>query len=441
MSERLVVIGGDASGMGAASIVRRTREDVEIVALERGGYTSYAACGIPYVVGGEVGGIDDLVARTPEEFARRGIDVRLGHEVTAVDLGSRTVEARDLAADRTVTLGFDQLMVGTGARPVVPSWPGVDLPHVSVAHKLPDAVRIDGLAAGVDGRPVVVVGGGYIGIEMSEALRARGARVTVVDAADQVLALLDPDMAARVADAALSYGIDVVLGANVEGITPEAVVVDGTELPAELVVLGIGIRPNSELAAGAGLELGVRDAIRVDDTQRTTAEGVYAAGDCAETHNRVSGRPTWIALGTVANKTSRVAGRNLAGIPTRFPGVLGTAITRLVDTEIARTGLNLAEAEAAGFEPVATTIEDRTVASYMPQAHELVLRIVHDRPTGRLLGGQIVGGRGSAKRIDTVASALWGGFTVDELIYLDLAYAPPFSGVWDPVNTAGRVAS
>jgi NADPH-dependent 2,4-dienoyl-CoA reductase/sulfur reductase-like enzyme len=440
MSERLVVVGGDAGGMSAASVVRRARPDVEIVVFERGHITSYAACGIPYVVAGEVATTDALVVRTPQQFAERDIDVRLGHEVVRIDVDERVVEARDLDRGGTTVLGFDQLMIGTGARPIVPDWPGVDLPHVSVAHKLPDADRIRDLAADVDGRPVAVVGGGYVGIEMAEALLARGARVTLLDAAPQLMGNLDPAMAARVAAAAERLGIDVRLEAEVEGITPAAVTVGGAEVPAELVVLGLGVRPNSELAAEAGLTTGVRGAIRVEPTQRTSVEGVYAAGDCAETRNRVSDRPTWIALGTVANKTARVAGQNLAGGHARFSGALGTAITRLVDTEIARTGLSTGEAEEAGFEPVATVVESTTIAGYMPESNPIAVQIVHDGPTGKLLGGQIVGGRGSAKRIDTIATALWGGLLVEELTELDLAYAPPFSGVWDPVNIAARHA-
>jgi NADPH-dependent 2,4-dienoyl-CoA reductase/sulfur reductase-like enzyme len=320
-------------------------------------------------------------------------------------------------------------------------WPGVDLPHVSVAHTLPDAVRLDALAAGCQGRDAVVVGGGYIGIEMAEALLARGARVAVLDVAPALLRNLDPAMSERVAEAARRHGVELHLEVHVEAVTPSSVVTAEVEVPADLVVLALGVTPNTELAAGAGLATGVRDAISVDDHQRTSAERVWSAGDCAESIHRVTGRPTWIALGTVANKAARVAAANVAGGDVAFGGVLGTAITRLVDTEIARTGLTVDEADEAGFEPVATTIEATTQAGYMPGSRTMAVQLVHDRATGRLLGGQIVGGPGAGKRIDTVATAVWAGLAIEELVDLDLAYAPPFSPVWDPVNTAARTAA
>ena len=424
--------------MTAAATVRRARPDVEIVVLERGTRTSYAACGIPFVVCGEVPDVETLVARSPEQFRAQGIDVRLRTEATAIDLAAGTVEAHDLDADSVETFGFDRLMIGTGARPVVLPWPGVDLPHVSVAHTLSDATRLVELATGCADRPVAIIGGGYIGIEMAEAFLVRGARVAILDIADRLLQNLDPAMSQRVADAARRLGIELHLGVHVEGITETAVIAAEGEIPADIVVLALGVTPNTEFAADAGLATGVRGAISVDDHQRTSAEGVYAAGDCCESWHRVTGRPTWIALGTVANKASRVAGVNLAGGDATYGGVLGTAITRLVDTEIARTGLTVAEATDAGFDPAATTIEAPTRARYSPGASTMAVQLVHDRSTRRLLGGQIVGGEGAGKRVDTIATALWAGLAVDELVDLDLAYAPPFSPVWDPVNIAAR---
>jgi NADPH-dependent 2,4-dienoyl-CoA reductase/sulfur reductase-like enzyme len=442
MTERLVVIGGDAGGMAAASGVRRLRPEVEIIVVEKGGHTSYAMCGIPYVVAGEVDDVDQLVARTPEEFGAMGIDVRTHTEATAIDLDARTVETRDVDSGAVERLGFDQLMIGTGARPIVPAWAHADHPQVSVVHTLPDAARLEAMAAGCADRRVVVVGGGYIGIEMAEAFLARGAHVTLVTRGSHLLGNLDPEMSDRVADAARAAGIDVVLGRAVEGLTATAVVTgSGVELPADIVVLALGVRPNSELGAAAGLATGIQGALVVDDHQRTSVEGVYAAGDCCETFHRVSGRPTWIALGTTANKASRVAGVNLGGGDAAFGGVLGTAITRLVRTEIARTGLNEAQAVEAGFDPVGTTIDSTTRASYFPGTEGIAVRLVHDRSSRRLLGGQIVGGAGAGKRIDTVATALWAALEVDDMVDLDLAYAPPFGPVWDPVNTAARQAA
>ncbi|MCD9624737.1 FAD-dependent oxidoreductase [Rhabdothermincola salaria] len=441
MTERLVVIGGDAGGMAAASGVRRARPDLEIVVLEKGVRTSYAACGIPYHVSGEVDDVESLVARAPEVFrAKQDIDVRLRHEAMAIDLGARTVEARDLEGGETVTLGFDQLMIGTGARPIAPPWSGIGQPGVHLVHTLADASAIAALATDVEGRRVAVVGGGYIGVEMAEAFVQRGARVTVYDMAPQLLRNLDPDMAALVGDAAEGHGIELRLGQPVVDVEPGRVIGQQDSHEADLIVLGLGVTPNGELAGAAGLTTGVRGAISVDDHQRTSAEGVYAAGDCCESHHRVTGQPTWIALGTVANKAARVAGINLGGGDARFPGVLGTAITRLFDTEIARTGLTEVEALAAGFDPVATTVRASTRAHYFPGNGPVHVKLVHDRGDRRLLGGQIVGAPGAGKRIDTIATALWAEMSVDDLVYLDLAYAPPFSPVWDPVNTAARQA-
>lgn len=441
MTERLVVVGGDAGGMAAASGARRLRPDLEIVVLERGVRTSYAACGIPFHVGGEVPDVEALVARAPEVFRQKqDIDVRLRHEALAVDLAARTVEARDLEADTTVTLGFDQLMIGTGARPVRPSWPGVDLPHVHLAHTLADASGLAEAARGIAGRPVVVVGGGYIGLEMAEAFVGLGARVTLLDIAGQLLRNLDADMAARVLTAVEAAGVDVRLEHHVTAIEPGTVVTEEGPIPAELVVLGMGVIPNGELAAAAGLATGIRGAIAVDDHQRTSAEGVYAAGDCGESHHRVTGQPTWIALGTVANKAARVAGTNLGGGDATFAGVLGTAITRFDTTEISRTGLTEVEAAAAGLDATATTVTASTRAHYYPGNGPITVKLVHETATRRLLGGQIVGAPGAGKRIDTIATALWAGLAVDDLVDLDLAYAPPFSPVWDPVNTAARQA-
>jgi NADPH-dependent 2,4-dienoyl-CoA reductase/sulfur reductase-like enzyme len=427
--------------MTAASAVRRARPDAEIVVLEKGGRTSYAACGIPYLVAGEVPDVEELVARPPEAFRKQGIDVRLGTRATAIDLDARKIEARDVDSGATELVAFDQLMIATGARPMVPDWPGVDLPHVSVAHTLPDASRLDQLAAGAHGGEAVVIGGGYIGIEMAEAFLARGVHVTLVDIAPQLLRNIDPELAERVLAAAVRLGVDVQLERHVTGITERHVTTEEGDLPADVVVLALGVIPNGEIAAEAGITTGIRGAISVDDHQRTSAEGVYAAGDCCESWHRVTGRPTWIALGTVANKAGRVAGVNLSGGDAAYGGVLGTAITRLVDTEIARTGLTMVEAADAGFDAIATDVEAQTRAHYFPGSAPIAVRLVHERGTGRLLGGQIVGGEGAGKRIDTIATALWAGLSVGDMVDLDLAYAPPFSPVWDPVNTAARQAA
>jgi NADPH-dependent 2,4-dienoyl-CoA reductase/sulfur reductase-like enzyme len=442
MAERVVVIGGDAAGMSAASQARRGRPDLEIVVLEKGNWTSYAACGIPYVVSGAVDSLDDLVMRTPQEFRDRlRIDVRMRHEAMGVDLDRRRVEVRDHEHHRTIELGFDQLVIATGARPIRPPLPGIELDHVRGVQTLDDAQVLLDLAKTRQCRKVVVVGAGYIGLEMAEAFLNWGAAVTLIDASPQVMRTLDPDMAERLHPQIERRGVDLRLDVKVTGFEPRAVLTADGPIEADLVVLGLGVTPNSNLAADAGIELGVRDAIRVDRRQRTSGDGVWAAGDCAESYHRVSERPIHVALGTVANKQGRVAGVNLGGGYATFPGVVGTAITRICDLEIARTGLTEAEADTAGFSHLAVSIDSTTRAGYFPGARPMTVKMVVERDTGRVLGTQIVGGDGAAKRIDTVATALTARMTVTDLIDLDLSYAPPFSGVWDPVQVAARVAA
>ena len=437
-----MIIGGDAGGMAAVSQVRKTRPDMEIVAFERGHYTSYSACGIPYLVGGEVSTLDELVARTPQAFRDRfRVDVRTRHEVTAIDLDAREVEVRAIEQDRTLRLGFDQAIVATGGTPVRPDLPGITGDHVLGVQTLDDARELLSRATSEDLRHVVVIGGGYIGLEMAEAFVNRGAHVTLVEAGEQVMRSLDPDMAALVVAAMREFGVDVHLRQPATGFEPGRVLTDDGDLEADLVVLGIGVAPNSALAKESGLEMGVRDAVRVNRRQQTSADGVWAAGDCCESIHLVSGKPVHIALGTVANKQSRVAGINIGGGYATFGGVVGTAITRICHTEIARTGLSEREAADAGFAFRSTVIEGSTRARYLPGRKRTTVKLVTEERTGRLLGGQIVGEEGAAKRIDVLATAITAGMAVHEMIDLDLGYAPPFSPVWDPVLVAARVAS
>lgn len=443
MAQRLVVIGGDAAGMAAASQARRLDPSLDIVALERGTRTSYSACGIPYLVAGDVDSPDDLVARTPDEFRQdQRIDVRMRHEAMGIDLDARTVEVRDLAHERTFRLAFDQLMIGTGAHPIRPDLPGIDLPHVRGVQTLDDGCRLLAEAKELECRDVVVVGAGYIGLEMAEAFHRWGARVTMIEAADRPMSrTLDPDVGDRLIDEVKGLGIDARFGVAVEGFEEGRVLTEIGPVRADLVVLGLGVGPNAGLAEEAGLELGSRGSIRVSRRQQTSVEGVWAAGDCAETYHRVSQRRIHIALGTVANKTARVAGVNLGGGYATFPGVVGTAITKICGTEVARTGLSTAEAERAGFVVVSSVIDATTIAGYLPEAEPMAIKAIAEKGTGRLLGMQIVGGSGSAKRIDTAATAVTAEMTVFDVIELDLSYAPPFSSTWDPVQVAARVVA
>ena len=440
MAERLVVVGGDAGGMAAATQARRRRADLEIVALEKGRWTSYSACGIPYLIGGDLDAVDDLVTRDPQTFRDQlNIDVRTGHEVTALDLDARRVEIRDHNHGRTFSLGFDMLHLGLGAVPLRPELPGIDGDQVHGVQHLEDAARLLERLEGERLASVVVVGGGYIGLEMAEAFVRRGCpTVTVVEKSSEVMGTLDPDMGALVGDAMRRFGIVVQTGVDVTAFSPGMVHTSDGDVAADLVVLGLGVVANTALAGQAGLETGEKGAIAVDTRQRTSADGVWAAGDCCLSHHLVSRRPVHLPLGTVANKQGRVAGINLGGGYATFPGVVGTAVTKVCSTEVARTGLNEAEAGRLGLGWEATRITSTTRAGYFPGAGEITVKMLAERGSGRLLGAQLVGQEGAAKRIDVVATAITRGMTVDEVVDLDLSYAPPFSPVWDPVLIAAR---
>jgi NADPH-dependent 2,4-dienoyl-CoA reductase/sulfur reductase-like enzyme len=426
--------------MAAAAVARRRRPDLEIVALEMGRWTSYSACGIPYLVGGSVRGLDSLIARRPDEFRAMRIDVRTEHEVIGLDLDARKAEVHNRAHGRSFQLGFDLLHVATGARPHRPDLPGMDLPHVHGVQTLDDAAALLDDAGKRSPRHVVVVGSGYVGLELAEAFVERRASVTVIEAASEVMGTLDPDMGGLVARALRDTGVAVRVGETVMAISATSVHTEQGDVRADLVVLGLGVEPNSHVGAVAGLETGVRGAIRVDRQQRTSAAGVWAAGDCCESTHVVSGQPVYVALGTVANKQGRVAGINISGGYATFPGVAGTAVTRICSIEVGRTGLSEAEAVAAGFAPVVAKIDATTMAGYMPDARPITVKLVVEKVSGRVLGAQIVGGSGSAKRVDVIATAIAGRLTVEDLLGLDLGYAPPYSSVWDPVQVAARQA-
>lgn len=446
MGERLVIIGGDAAGMSAASQARRRRgpDDLEIIAFEKGNYTSYSACGIPYFLGGVVESVDKLIMRTPERFRDKyDIDARTGHEVTGIDLDARTVTVRSQEGESIVA--FDQLVVATGGKPLRPPLENVDAAGIFGVQVLADGLAIQKAIEQDGARRAVIVGGGYIGLEMAEALSNRGLTVTLVDKLEQPMSTLDPDMGGLMADAMRNVGVEVFLGEGVEGFEQEnghvtAVVTEGRTLPTDIVILGIGARPNTDLARDAGIPIGRSGGIAVDRRMRTEVDGVWSAGDCAEKFHRVSRKPVAIALGTHANKEGRVVGVNIGGGYATFPGVIGTAVSKVCEYEVGRTGLKESEAEDAGLEYLTVTVDSQTRAGYFPGAAPIKTKLVVERTTGVLLGGQIVGKEGAAKRIDVLATAVWNGMTVEEFMNIDLSYAPPFSPVWDPVLIAARKA-
>ncbi|MGA5046600.1 FAD-dependent oxidoreductase [Streptomyces arboris] len=451
-AERLVVIGGDAAGMSAASQARRLKgpDELEIIAFERSAFTSYSACGIPYWVSGEVGGPDDLIARTPEEHRERDIDLRMRTEVTEIDVAGRRVRALDRESGDTYWTGFDKLVIATGARPVRPELPGIDAPGVHGVQTLGDGqALLDSLDAVGSGsgktRRAVVVGAGYIGVEMAEAMLKRGFEVTVLNRGEQPMATLDPDMGKLVHDAMDGLGITTVNGASVTKILtgPDGrvseVATEERTYPADVVVLGIGVEPEAELAREAGLTVGPHGGILTDLAMRAVGhENIWAGGDCVEVLDLVAGRSRHIALGTHANKHGQVIGSNVGGGYGTFPGVVGTAVSKVCDLEIARTGLREKDARAVGLRYVTATIESTQRAGYYPGAKPMTVKMIAELRTGRLLGVQIVGREGSAKRVDVAAVALTAGMTVEQMTALDLGYAPPFSPVWDPILVAAR---
>ena len=431
---RLVVVGGGAAGMSAATAARRTDPDLDVTVFEAGGYVAYGMCGIPYYLGGVVDRVERLLAYPPEEFLGRGIELRLDTPVIAI-------EADHVRTATGETVGFDALVLAAGAEPILPRLPGLDNPRVFTVRTMADAVRLrEMLDAGV--RRALVLGAGYVGLEAAEALIERGAETTVVEALPHVLSTVDEPVGALVAEE-LRRHVRLLLGRRLTGVRPHAerltAVIDcehGEEcLGVDLVVVAVGIRPATALLpAAARLPTG---ELVVDDRMRTSMPNVFAAGDCVAHHHRVLGRPAPVPLGPAANKTGRVAGTVAAGGDASFPGVVGTAAVKVFDLHVARTGLSLAEAGAGGLEAVATDAESRSRAKYYPGSEPLFVRLVHE-PGGRLLGAQLAGRNGVAKRIDVVATALYAGLDIADLTRLDLSYAPPFAPVYDPVAVAAQ---
>ncbi|MGC5563551.1 FAD-dependent oxidoreductase [Streptomyces sp. FR-108] len=447
--ERLVVVGGDAAGMSAASQARRLKgpDELEIIAFERGHFSSFSACGIPYWVGGDVDDRDKLIARSPAEHRERGIDLRMRTEVTELDVDGGRVRSRDLDSGTEAWTSYDKLVIATGARPVRPPLPGIDAPGVHGVQTLDDGQALIDTLSRTEGRRAVVIGAGYIGVEMAEALINRGYEVTVVNRGKEPMATLDPDMGRLVHDAMEGMNITMVNDAEVTKILTgddgrvRAVVTEDAEYPADVVVLGIGVRPETALAEAAGLPLGDHRGLLTDLAMRVRGhENIWAGGDCVEVLDLVSGSERHIALGTHANKHGQVIGSNVGGGYATFPGVVGTAVSKVCDLEIARTGLREKDAHRAGLRFEAVTIESTNSAGYYPKADLMTVKMLAELRTGRLLGVQIVGREGAAKRVDIAAVALTAGMTVEQMTALDLGYAPPFSPVWDPILVAARKA-
>ncbi len=446
---RIVIVGGVAGGAAAAAKARRTDEHAEIFMFERGPHVSFANCGLPYYVGGDIAERASLLLQTPESFWRRfRVRVHVRHEVLGIDRVARNVQVRNLETNEVYLQPYDALVLSPGAGAIVPQLAGLPARNVFVVKTVPDSDAVRTWLDDEKPTRAVVVGAGFIGLETAEALHTRGLHVTVVELQPQVLPALDPDMAELVARRLRERGVDLVLGDGIAGLETDATqtvtgvrLASGKVLPAGIVILSIGVRPELKLALDAGLEIGKAGGIAVNERQQTSDPNIYAAGDAVEVIQRVTGQKVRMPLAGPASKQGRVAGANAAGGDLRFPGALGTAILGTMGISAGRTGLTERDAQAAGMDVLVTHTHNLDHASYYPGAQMLHIKLVTDAKTGRLLGGQVVGENGVDKRLDVLAMALQAGMHVEELEEADLAYAPQFSSARDPVIMAGHVAA
>lgn len=448
---RILIVGGVAGGASAAARARRLSEAAEIVVFERGPYISFANCGLPYHVGGEIPERDDLLLQTPESLrARFNLDVRTQTEVTAINRDQRCLRVRHLPSGHESTEPYDVLILSTGASPLRPPIPGIDRPGHFTVRNIPDIDRIQSWIEERKACTAVVVGGGYIGLEMAEQLRHRKLKVTVVEALPQVMAPLDPDMAAWLHHELNLHEVDLVLANPVAAFEPPApdetaaastvVLRSGRRLPADLVILGLGVRPDTALGREAGLELGRLGGLRVNEQLQTSDPSIYAVGDAIEVRDAVTGAWSLIPLAGPANRQGRIAADNILGTPATYQHTWGTAVLRLFSLTAACVGANEKTLTQAGRSYQSLHLHPSSHAGYYPGASPIALKVLFDPSSGRLLGAQAVGADGADKRIDVLATALQAGLTVDQIAQLELAYAPPFSSAKDPVNLAGMAA-
>jgi NADPH-dependent 2,4-dienoyl-CoA reductase/sulfur reductase-like enzyme len=426
----LVVVGGEAAGLSAAARARRLDARLPVVVLEKGPVVSYGACGLPYLLEGRVREAADLIVHTPEYFRQeRNIEVRTGARVAAV-----SHPRREVALESGERIRYDRLILATGAHCDTSAIAGADQPHVFTLHTLEDAERLRAFLRDRRPRRAVVIGAGYIGVEVADALSRNGLRVTILERGADVLLRDDGPFSDAVRRTLEAHGVELRCGVNVESIEPDRV----AGAPCDLVIAAAGFKPNVDLATSAGVAIGRTGAIAADDHMETNVHGIFTAGDCAETMHLVSGRPAWIPLGTTANKTGRVAGANAAGGRERFAGVVGTSIVGIFGTAFATTGLSVAQARAEGLSPVSARID--SLSRYYDGVNTTV-ELVADSATGRLIGGSVIGEDGAAGRINVIAAALHARMKAEDFAAVDLAYSPPFSPVWDPLLIAAQQLS
>lgn len=480
MAERMIIVGGVAAGMSAAAKARRVNHAMEIVVYEKSGYVSYGACGFPYFIKGEIARVEKLLARSPAQFQKDGIQVHTRHEVTVIHPDGQTVEVMDLDSGRVFSDCWDALILATGGRILRPRIPGSNLRGIFSLRTVEDALAIKEWIETRQPRQAIILGAGYVGLEMAEALHAHGIRVTLIEQQGQVLPGMDADMAALAQTALERNGVDVLLNTGVTSFIGENLVQAITErvvcalgdaigsadhpkgsgangtrpgglavreavlgyhaLPADMVILGMGGRPNVDLARQAGITLGATGAVAVDAQQRTNLPGIWAAGAVAEAYHRLLERPIYMPTAPVASKQGRVAGTNAAGGQSAFPGIYGTSTAKVFDLAVAQTGLTEKQAAQTSYTANSVVITSSSRPGYMPGSAPVHVKLVYEAGSQRLLGAQMAGDASIAKRIDVISAGLQAGWTISDLAELDLSYSPPYAPVWDPILTAANIA-
>ena len=437
---KTVIIGGVAGGASAAARLRRLDESAEIIILERGEYVSFANCGLPYYIGGVITDKNNLTLQTPESFrARFQIDVRVNSEAVKIDPEAKTVAVKNLKTGETYQESYDTLILSPGAEPIRPNIDGIDSDFVFALRNIPDTLKIKAYIEQTSPKSAVVIGGGYIGVEMAENLKEAGLHVSIVELADHLIAPLDFDMAADVHRYIQSKGMELYLNNGVKAIDGHTVVLQNGELQADMMILSVGVRPETAIAKACGIQTNSRGSILVDRNMKTNIPAIYAVGDAVEVRDFVSGKPAFIPLAGPANKQGRIAADNIVGIPSEYTGTQGSAVLKLFDMTVATTGLNEKSAKAAGIEYDKTYIYSGSHASYYPDANNMSIKALWDKKTQKLLGAQIVGFDGVDKRMDVLATAIRFGAKITDLTALELCYAPPFGSAKDPVNMLGFV--
>lgn len=441
---KLVVIGGVAAGMSAASKLKRMKKDAQAVVYEKGDFLSYGACGLPYFVSGEDDDYQKLIARPLEHFEKMGIEIHLRHEVVKVVPEKKQVVVKDLENNNKFTETYDKLMISTGSTPIIPALAGIELENIYVLKTLEDGIQLREAASRADVKNVAIVGAGYIGLEVAEAMRELGKNVKIIELAGRSLRTFDKEITDLAETELQNQGVELHFGEKVEGFTGttkvEAITTDKNTYKTDLVLLSIGTRPATEFLKGSGITLAENGAVIIDWEMRTNSKDIYAAGDCAEVYNRATEENAWIPLGTNANKCGRIAGANIAGSHMKYVGTLGSAAIKVFNLELARTGMSEIDAQNLALDYATVFVKGVNHPRYYPNQTPIWIKLIYEKGTKRILGAQAIGPQGVVLRVDVFAVAIHNHMTTDELGMTDLCYAPPFAGVWDAIHIASNAA-